>query len=187
MDRLPNERRREVIATLRAAAPALAVAASALVRTVVAFLIALFRHPLDLVVSLVGLVLAASSAVAASFVRGPVRRILFSATLLLAAAPVALLLLRGKGMFFVFVVGLLVVAVGAVMLAVRSTWRPSRPTLIPGTPIGPAARPVLFTNPRSGGGKAQRFGLAPGIGGRPGWLAWTVHLVRSGHARIRRR
>jgi len=33
----------------------------------------------------------------------------------------------------------------------------SRPT--PGTPIGPAARPVLLMNPKSGDGKVRRFGL----------------------------
>ena len=31
----------------------------------------------------------------------------------------------------------------------------SRPT--PGEPVGPAARPVLLMNPRSGGGKVERF------------------------------
>ena len=33
----------------------------------------------------------------------------------------------------------------------------SRPT--PGEPVGPAARPVLLMNPRSGGGKVERFNL----------------------------
>jgi diacylglycerol kinase family enzyme len=33
----------------------------------------------------------------------------------------------------------------------------SSPT--PGTPVGPAARPVLLMNPRSGGGKVERFDL----------------------------
>jgi diacylglycerol kinase family enzyme len=56
-------------------------------------------------------------------------------------------------------VGLLVGAVGLANYALGSTKRSLKAAEVPGTPVGPAARGVLFMNLKSGGGKAEHFHL----------------------------
>jgi diacylglycerol kinase family enzyme len=56
----------------------------------------------------------------------------------------------------------LVVALGLTKYALRSTVVALKQSETPGTPVGPAARGVLFMNLRSGGGKAERFHLVDG-------------------------
>jgi len=56
-------------------------------------------------------------------------------------------------------VGLLVVAVGLAKVALGTTTRSLKEAEVPGTPVGPATRGVLFMNLKSGGGKAEQFHL----------------------------
>ena len=56
-------------------------------------------------------------------------------------------------------VGLLVVAVGLAKYALGTTMRSLKAAEVRGTPVGPAARGVLFMNLKSGGGKAEQFHL----------------------------
>ena len=53
----------------------------------------------------------------------------------------------------------LVVAVGLARYALGTTLRSLKAAEVPGTPVPPAQRGVLFMNLRSGGGKAERFHL----------------------------
>ena len=53
----------------------------------------------------------------------------------------------------------LVVAVGLAKYALGTTLRSLKAAEVPGTPVPPAQRGVLFMNLRSGGGKAERFHL----------------------------
>ena len=57
------------------------------------------------------------------------------------------------------VVGLIVVGGLATKHALGRDIRSLKSSPTPGTPVGPAARPVLLMNPKSGGGKVERFGL----------------------------
>jgi diacylglycerol kinase family enzyme len=54
---------------------------------------------------------------------------------------------------------LLAVAVGLAKDALGTTSRSLREATVPGTPVAPAARGVLFMNLKSGGGKPERFDL----------------------------
>jgi diacylglycerol kinase family enzyme len=157
---VPEARVRELLATLRPAAPGLAVAVVALVLAVAVIVVALFRDPLAMAASLVGLVLAAPLTTLAIWGAGLVPRIAAGTAILAAAAPCSLLLVRGRPLALVLVVILLPASGWAAGQALRSVGRRPLPVPVPGTPVGPAARPVLFANPRSGGGKAGRLALA---------------------------
>jgi diacylglycerol kinase family enzyme len=160
MDRVQRGRAGEILSALRPAAPGLAVGVSALVLAVVSLMVALFHHPLDLLASLAGLVIAAPLAITATWSGGLLRRITLLAAILAASVSATLLLLRGRPVPSVLAVILLLVSVWVGRHAVESAVR--RPPImhVSGMPVGPAAHPVLFANPRSGGGKAARFALA---------------------------
>jgi diacylglycerol kinase family enzyme len=155
---VPEARVRELLATVRPAAPGVAVAVVALVLAATAIMVALFPNPLAMAACLVGLVLAAPLTALAFWGAGLVRGIAVPAAVL-AAAP-CLLLLAGRPVAFLLVVILLPVSGWAAAQALRSVGRRPLPVTVPGTPVGPASRPVLFANPRSGGGKVERLALA---------------------------
>ena len=72
VERATNLHRAELLTTLRAALPGLWVAVAAFVLALATIVVSLFRQPLDLVVSLAGLVVATSLAIAAILAIGPV-------------------------------------------------------------------------------------------------------------------
>ena len=153
----PEARVRELLATLRPAAPGVAVAVAALVLAAAAIVVALFRHPLAMAASLVGLVLAAPLATLAIWGSGLVRSIAAPAAVLAAAA--CLLPLGGRPVLFLVAI-LLPCSAWAAGRALRSVGRRPLPASLPGMPVGAAVRPVLFANPRSGGGKVGKLDLA---------------------------
>jgi diacylglycerol kinase family enzyme len=121
---------------------------------------ALLRRPLILAAAAVCVSLGVAAA-AFAVTRTGLRRILAAALAVLALVAAVLLLISGSGglLTILLVVGLVVVggiasrhALGRDLPALKSS-----PT--PGTPVGPAARPVLLMNPKSGGGKVERFDL----------------------------
>jgi diacylglycerol kinase family enzyme len=57
------------------------------------------------------------------------------------------------------VVGLTLAGGAATKYALGRDIRSLKNTPTPGEPVGPAARPVLLMNPKSGGGRVERFGL----------------------------
>src|SRR5512132_3533374 len=162
---LPDARLRELWATLRPAAPGLAVALVAVILAAASIVVALFRHPLDLVVGLLGFVIAVPAAALAIRGVGLIRRIAVPIAAF-AAVPPAFLLLRRQPAMLALVVLLLAVAARAANQALRSVERRPQPLPTPGAPVGRAARPVLFANPRSGGGTAERVALAEAARGR---------------------
>ncbi|MEU0466854.1 MULTISPECIES: diacylglycerol kinase family protein [unclassified Amycolatopsis] len=140
--RVPAARRGFALAALLAGAAALAVT-----------VLVLLRDPLELVVAAVLVGVAVAAAWAALVRRGP-RRVLSAAVAVLAlAATVALPDLRAYLWFLVVVV--LVALSGAATRAALG-----HPPSADGKRVGPARHGVLILNPRSGGGKAARFGLA---------------------------
>jgi hypothetical protein len=85
--------------------------------------------------------------------RGAVRIVSLGVALVALAAPVVLLLTDGDHLAEAILIGIgLIVSLAAARAAFR------RKVSLPSAP--PPERPVLFYNPKSGGGKAERFGLA---------------------------
>jgi diacylglycerol kinase family enzyme len=82
------------------------------------------------------------------------------AALVVAAASIVAAVLRRQPLFLALMVLLLAAAAQAANQALRSVGRRPQPPPTPGTPVGRAGRPVLFANPRSGGGTAARVALA---------------------------
>jgi diacylglycerol kinase family enzyme len=85
--------------------------------------------------------------------RGAVRIVSLGVALVALAVPVVLLLTDGDYLAEAILIGVgLIVSLAAARTAFR------RKVSLPSAP--PPERPVLFYNPKSGGGKAERFGLA---------------------------
>lgn len=130
---------------------ALASLLLAIAATVLAIVLAIQRFPRGLSV-LACFVLAVLAAWYAVQRRGVARRLLASAGALLLAGAVALIILEGKPLLSALV---LVALAGAVVAARRAfTLHVELPAAVP------PKQPVLFYNPLSGGGKAERFHLA---------------------------
>jgi hypothetical protein len=85
VERATNLHRAELLTTLRAALPGLWVAVAAFVLALATIVVSLFRQPLDLVVSLAGLVVATSLAIAAILAVGPIRKLAVIAAFAFAA------------------------------------------------------------------------------------------------------
>jgi diacylglycerol kinase family enzyme len=81
------------------------------------------------------------------------------AVLALGTAIVLQLVAVGSLLGLLLVVGLIVVAGATTKFALGRDLGALQRGPTPGVPVGPATRPVLLMNPRSGGGKVERFGL----------------------------
>ena len=79
---------------------------------------------------------------------------------LLGLVILVVLTAEGHGLGLVVVLALLAGSTALVRYALRRDRKALRAQPPPGLPVGPAARGVLLMNPRSGGGKAERFALA---------------------------
>ncbi|MBK9180327.1 MAG: diacylglycerol kinase [Acidimicrobiales bacterium] len=125
-------------------------------------LIGLWTEPLRLLGGVVGLLVAVSGAWTAVSRRGLLRvvGVLVGASgVILAVAILALAGEGGRGELLLALAALAgSTAAGRYALGVDRTSLKRLPT--PGEPVPPARRPVLLVNPRSGGGKAERTGLA---------------------------
>jgi hypothetical protein len=160
VERVTNLHRAELLTTRRAALPGLWVADAAFVLALATIVVSLFRQPLDLVVSLAGLVVATSLAIAAILAVGPIRTIAVIAACAFAAVTPSLLLLTGEPVSAVVVVLLLAVAAEGARRALRAAVHRPPAARIPGARVDPSTHPVLLVNPRSGGGTAERVALA---------------------------
>jgi diacylglycerol kinase family enzyme len=141
---------------------ALAALAAALLAVAV-FVATLFTSPLGVAVAVVALVVAGGCAWIALTRSGPARMLALVAVTAAVAAVIAALYLGGAGRgILVFVV-----ALGLFTAASRSARRRTRPArrMPARQPSRPRAarsstRAVLLMNPKSGGGKVERFHLA---------------------------
>ena len=115
----------------------------------------LVRHPVQLPVALV-LILVAMIAAWTALVHHGARRVL--ATIAALAALVAVVLLPDLRSFLLIavVVGLVVISTAAAKVAIAHDLAAATET----RPVGPARHGVLLLNPWSGGGKVERFDLA---------------------------
>ena len=114
---------------------------------------------LALVVGLVCVGLASIAAYLALVSRGATRWVAAVAAAALTVAVVVDFVVAAEFLRLVAIVVLNVIAVVAGRGAIRPELVELARTGRGGTPVGPAARPVLLVNPKSGGGKAERFDL----------------------------
>jgi len=77
----------------------------------------------------------------------------------LATAVVLQLAAVGSLLVVALLVALLLIVAAATRYALGRDMASLKHAPTPGRPVGPAARPVLLMNPRSGGGKVEQFGL----------------------------
>ncbi|HEX8132989.1 MAG TPA: hypothetical protein VF880_06135, partial [Actinomycetes bacterium] len=135
------------------------VALAAVVAAMAIVLVALARHLLWLVLAMVCLWLAVAAA-AYAVTRTGARRLVAAVVAVVAlVAPLLLLVLDGRLLHLVLLVVLLALAGAATRYALGRDLKSLKSGPTPGTEVGPARRPVLLMNPKSGGGKVERFGL----------------------------
>ena len=122
--------------------------------------VALVRRPLALVLA-VACVGIGVGAAAYAITRTGIRRTLAAVLAVLALATAVVLLFAAAGGLLVLglVVALLLVGAAATRHALGRDIKSLKSSPTPGTAVGPAARPVLLMNPKSGGGKVERFNL----------------------------
>jgi diacylglycerol kinase family enzyme len=119
----------------------------------------LFDNFLALVVGLVCVALASMAAYLALVSRGTGRWVAAVAAVALTVAFVVDFLVAAEFLRLVAIVGLNVIAVIAGRAAIGPELVELARTGGGATPVEPAVRPVLLVNPKSGGGKAERFDL----------------------------
>jgi diacylglycerol kinase family enzyme len=143
----PIGRRLLAVVALLASAAALVLVAVGLFDSFVALLVGL------------GCVALATMAMYVALVsRGMVRWIAATASLVLVLVVVLLLVVSAEPLRAVLLVTLWAIAVGAGRSALHSALAEKMRTSTL-TPVSAARRPVLLVNPKSGGGKAERFSL----------------------------
>jgi diacylglycerol kinase family enzyme len=120
----------------------------------------LLRRPLTLALA-VACVLVGLGAAAYAVTRSGIRRALAAVLAVLALGAAVVLIFAAAGGLLVLglVVGLILLGAAATRHALGRDIRSLKSSPTPGTAVGPAARPVLLMNPKSGGGKVGRFDL----------------------------
>ncbi|HEY6710344.1 MAG TPA: diacylglycerol kinase family protein [Actinomycetota bacterium] len=122
--------------------------------------VVLLRRPLVLLAAAVCVAVGVSAA-AFAITRTGLLRAGAAALAVAALATAVVLQLAAVGSLLVvaLLVALLLIVAAATRYALGRDMASLKHTPTPGRPVGPAARPVLLMNPRSGGGKVERFGL----------------------------
>jgi diacylglycerol kinase family enzyme len=123
--------------------------------------VVLLRRPLVLALA-VGCVGLGVGAAAYAVTRAGIRRTLAAVLAVLALAAAVVLIFAAAGGLLVIglVVALILLGAVATRHALGRDLKSLKSSPTPGTAVGPAARPVLLMNPKSGGGKVGRFNLA---------------------------
>jgi diacylglycerol kinase family enzyme len=134
---------------------AAAVALLALLAAIVVIVAAFVRDPLRLIVAVVLVVVAVMGGWTALVRRGT-WRIVGSGVVVLALIALVVLLFAGSLWRLAALVVLVVVSIGAARMALGGDLAEAPADL---RPVGPARHGVLLMNPKSGGGKAERFYL----------------------------
>jgi diacylglycerol kinase family enzyme len=122
--------------------------------------VVLLRRPLVLALA-VGCVGLGVGAAAYAVTRAGIRRTLAAVLAVLALAGAVVLIFAAAGGLLVIgmVVALILLGAVATRHALGRDIKSLKSSPTPGTAVGPAARPVLLMNPKSGGGKVERFNL----------------------------
>jgi diacylglycerol kinase family enzyme len=135
------------------------VALVAVVAMLAVAVVGLLQRPLVLVVAIACLGVAIGAA-SYALTRTGARRLVAAVVAILAlAAPLALVVAYGRLLQLLLLIALVAVAAVATRHALGRDLTSLKSGPTPGTVVGPAMRPVLLMNPRSGGGKVERFRL----------------------------
>jgi diacylglycerol kinase family enzyme len=135
------------------------VALVAVVAMLAVAVVGLLQRPLVLVVAIACLGVAIGAA-SYALTRTGARRLVAAVVAILAlAAPLALVVAYGRLLQLLLLIALVTVAAAATRHALGRDLTSLKGGPTPGTVVGPAVRPVLLMNPRSGGGKVERFHL----------------------------
>jgi diacylglycerol kinase family enzyme len=136
------------------------VALLAPLAVLVVFVLVLLRRPLVLALGVACVSLGVAAA-AYAVTRTGIRRTLAAVLAVLALVAAVVLLYAAAGGLLVLGLVVALIAIGAVATrhALGRDIRSLKSSPTPGTAVGPAAHPVLLMNPRSGGGKVERFNL----------------------------
>ncbi|MEA2566521.1 MAG: hypothetical protein QOD49_1698 [Actinomycetota bacterium] len=145
-----------VAVTRRVTAVVALLAPVALVTLAVVMLVA---RPLVVAGAVLGLVVGLYSAAYALTRTGFRRAVAALLAVLALASPVALILVFGSVWDFIAILGVGAAGAAAARHALGRDIKSLKRGPTPGEPVGPAQRPVLLMNPRSGGGKVERFAL----------------------------
>jgi diacylglycerol kinase family enzyme len=147
---------RSVAATRRLSAM---VALAAVVGVLAIVVVALARHLLELLAAIACLSVAIGAAAYAITRTGARRLVAVVVAVLALLAPIVLVLAYGQLLELVLLLALAAVAGAATRHALGRDIHALKSGPTPGVAVAPAARPVLLMNPRSGGGKVERFRL----------------------------
>jgi diacylglycerol kinase family enzyme len=128
--------------------------------TLVLVLLSIKRHPGQLIVAWLVLLVASAAGWVALTRRGVTRVLAAVVGVAALVVAVALLLLDAAFVDVVIIVALTLVATACSRYAVGVDRAMLREAVPPGRRVPKAQRPVLLMNPRSGGGKVERFDLA---------------------------
>jgi diacylglycerol kinase family enzyme len=121
--------------------------------------VGLLQRPLVLLVA-VGCLGVAIAAAAYALTRTGARRLLAATVAVLAlVAPLALVVAYGRLLQLLLLIALVAVAGAAARYGLGRDLASLKSGPTPGVAVGPATRSVLLLNPRSGGGKVERFQL----------------------------
>jgi diacylglycerol kinase family enzyme len=135
------------------------VALAAVVAVLAVVVVSVVQRPLVLGVAIACLGVAIAAA-AYALTRTGGRRLLVAAVAVLAlAGPLALVVAYGRLPQLLLLIALLVLAGVVARYALGRDLRSLKSGPTPGVAVGPATQPVLFMNPKSGGGKVERFHL----------------------------
>ena len=135
------------------------VALVAVVAVLAVAVVGLRQRPLVLVVAIACLGVAIAAA-AYALTRTGARRLVAAVVAVLAlAAPLALVVAYGRLLQLLLLLALVALAGAATRHALGRDLKSLTSGPTPGAIVGPAIRPVLLMNPRSGGGKVERFHL----------------------------
>ena len=135
------------------------VALVAVVGVLAIMVVVLAKHLLPLLVGALCLGVAVSAA-AYALTRTGARRLVAAVVAVLAlVAPIVLVVAYGQLLQLVLLLALAAVAGAAARHALGRDIHSLKSGPTPGVAVGPAVRPVLLMNPKSGGGKVERFRL----------------------------
>ncbi len=135
------------------------VALVAVVALVAITVVVLARHLLWLVVAIVCLGVAVAAAAYAVARTGARRLVAVVVAVLALAAPLVLVVAYGQLLQLLFLIALGVIAGVATRYALGRDIKSLKSGPTPGVAVEPATRPVLLMNPKSGGGKVERYRL----------------------------
>jgi diacylglycerol kinase family enzyme len=135
------------------------VALAAVVAVMAVAVVALASNLLGLVAAIVCLWLAIAAAAYAMTRTGWRRTVAVVVAVLALAVPLVLVIANRQVLALLLLIALVVVAGTATRYALGRDIASLKSGPTPGVAVGPATRPVLVMNPKSGGGKVERFHL----------------------------